>query len=103
MALLINHWMNDYAHWMNDYAGDYTFDQWCDAIKHEEGATYGVGNFSDPRQVCINTVIHKYKDWLVVRNALDQQEFLEYLSTKYCPLNSKSWAHNVQYWLTKGN
>ena len=79
----------------------YSLNQWTAAIRHEEGATYGVGDFSNQKQVCINTVLHKYKNWLKLRNAI-QVPFITYLSTKYCPFNSASWAHNVQYWLTKG-
>ena len=89
------------VHLTHPIAG-YSADQWCDAIKHEEGATYGVGNYNNQKQVCINTVRHKFKDWRSGSRDDKALPFITYLSIKYCPLNHASWAHNVQYWLNKG-
>ena len=58
-----------------------------------------------PKQACINTCKHKYRDWL----ATDQQlTYLEYLASKYAPIGdindptnlNKNWLRNVRYFYT---
>ena len=70
----------------------------ADAIKREEnskGHPYGVMiQTRNPRQVCINTIVHAAKDWN------RQGDFIDFLSRRYCPPNHRSWAANVKwlYW-----
>lgn len=98
----------------------YDIQKWADAIYKAEGNDktkypYGIlkrYKVTTPRQACINTVRHKYQDWLVLKaNKGLREDFIDYLASKYAPnfatndpkrLN-KNWAGNVRYWLTKGD
>ena len=81
----------------------------CQAIWHAEGGfktnhPYGIlakYKHTSPRQACINTVKHKYRDWN------GRGEFLTYLASRYAPLKvandplnlNINWLKNVRYWL----
>ena len=92
----------------------YTSNQWADAIYIAEGGAktrhpYGIlakYKHTTPRQACINTVKHKYRDWV---KAGQQGAFLAYLGAKYCPVGAsndpdglnKNWISNVKHWLNR--
>lgn len=78
------------------------FNKLADAIHHAEngrrnkGEAYGIHsvkyrNASHAREICIRTVIHKYRAW-------DRRgSFLKFLASKYCPKNSSVWFKNVSF------
>ena len=61
-----------------------------------------------PRQACLNTIKHQYRNWLKTNQT---EPFLIYLSRHYAPLNAGNdptglnyyWLYNVNYFLSKGN
>lgn len=89
----------------------YTPVQWCEAIRKAEGNdNYGIlAHYKNTsyRQACINTVIHKHKQWL---KGGKRGSFLGYLSVRYAPIGANNdpdglninWKHNVRYWLERG-
>ena len=83
------------------------FDRLADAIRIEEGANsrklYGVehpgerGPLPEPeaRRRCLTTLEHAWRDWD------GSGDFITFLSRRYCPPNSQSWARNVRLLLKK--
>lgn len=81
----------------------------ADAIYVAEGGQatahpYGIlarYKHTTPRQACINTCMHKYRDW--AGNA-QGMPFLSYLASKYAPIGASNdpdglnanWEHNVR-------
>lgn len=49
-----------------------------------------------PRQACINTINHKYQDWLKTGCKGD---FITYLGSKYAPINSDTDNGTNRYWV----
>ena len=55
-----------------------------------------------PRQACINTIVHKYMDWVSAGNP---GRFIDYLASRYAPVGAKNdpnglnknWVKNVEY------
>jgi len=67
--------------------------------KAENSPSYPYGvmrSFKDttPRQACINTCKHAWRDWLTTDKS---KPYLEFLSERYCPPNSKVWLKNVRW------
>jgi len=55
-----------------------------------------------PRQACLNTIAHAKRDWN------GQGDFIEFLGSRYCPVNcendngtNKYWVRNVHYFLER--
>lgn len=87
----------------------YSLEKLADAIFIAEGGVktshpYGILDkykHTTPRQACINTIKHKYKDWV---SEGSHGDFLAYLQSKYAPrhvLNdphdlNKNWLSNVR-------
>lgn len=85
---------------------------WADAIYRAEGGAstrhpYGIlqkYKSTSPRQACINTIRHKHADWV---KAGSRGSFLDYLASKYAPLNvandpsnlNQNWKRNVDHFL----
>jgi len=82
-------------------------DKLADAIHWVEGGSntrhpYGIKQVyrgTTPRQACLNTINHRYLDWVAIGS---KGEFLYYLGNFYCP-NTKEhpnqsgeWAYKVQ-------
>lgn len=94
----------------------YTLDQWADAIYRAENShkhPYGIMvkyAHTSPRNACINTILHKYRDWakLTQQHGL-KQGFLWYLGNHYSPVGALNdptglnihWQVNVLYWLQR--
>ena len=87
------------------------YNRLADAIYKAEGGkntrhAYGIlakYKHTTPRQACINTIRHKYSDWVKQGSKGD---FIAYLGSKYAPINSdtdngtnKFWVKNVRYFL----
>lgn len=59
---------------------------------------------TSPRQACLNTVRHKYRNW--VKEGY-KGDFIDYLASRYAPLCAKNdpcnlnqyWAKNVRFFL----
>jgi hypothetical protein len=56
---------------------------------------------SNPRRVCFNTVSNNYIRW---QKAGKTNEFLMFLSEKYCPpsvdpIGNKNWKNNIKFYL----
>jgi hypothetical protein len=85
----------------------YTNEKICQAIwiiegKERANQEYGINpqyvkceNRLECENVCLNTVKNKRKAWN------QEGDFLEYLSKKYCPPNSKIWLKNLKFYLKK--
>lgn len=73
------------------------WDRLADSILKAEGSpNYGIlahYRHVSFKQACINTCQHKYEQWLANGRPGD---FIDYLSTKYCPKDHKIWARNVR-------
>lgn len=92
------------------YVEDYTTDQWANAIHHAEGNdNYGIlqhYTHTSYRQACINTVLHKHRDWVKLGRP---GSFIHYLASKYAPVGAtndpgnlnRNWERNVQELLFK--
>lgn len=96
----------------SDYIDGIHISRWADAIYWAEGGEktahkYGIlkrYRHTTPRQACINTIRHKYRDFL---SGGHSGSFLAYLASRYAPLNAandptglnKNWIKNVQYYL----
>lgn len=91
----------------------YPINIWANAIyKAENSKTHPYGimakyRTTTPRNACINTLKHQYKNWckLPKRNL----PFIAYLAEHYAPLNvandptglNINWTRNVQYFLNR--
>lgn len=87
----------------------YSVERLADAIYLAEGGAktrhpYGIltkYKTTTPRQACINTIRHKYRDWVELGSHGD---FLAYLQGRYCPIGAandptglnKNWLSNVK-------
>ena len=85
--------------------------QVCDAIglaEHSKAHPYGIMerySHTSPKDACINTVKHKWSNWVHSRQ---ETPFLPYLASKYAPLAvandpkglNKHWEKNVLWFLT---
>lgn len=79
-------------------------DRLANAIYKAEGGAatrhpYGIlqkYQHTSPRQACINTIKHKFRDW---ESEGSHGEFLVYLASKYAPINSDTDNGTNQYWL----
>ena len=85
------------------------WDKLANAIYRAEGGAktrhpYGIltkYKTTTPRQACINTCKHKYKDWQAAGNP---GSYLEYLASRYAPIGAandptnlnKNWLKNVK-------
>lgn len=58
-----------------------------------------VSGYENARRICINTIQNNHDRWI---EAGSPGEYLDFLSRRYCPLNSAVWLKNVRYFL-KGN
>lgn len=77
----------------------------ADAIYVIEGGKntkfpYGIKSIktTNPRQVCINTIVNNYARW---QKAGSKGEFLDFLGDKYCPksvdkIGNKRWKNNIK-------
>jgi hypothetical protein len=81
--------------------------QYVNAIYRIEGGDktrhpYGVlGKFTNPRQVCYNTVQNTHTRWL---KAGQPGAFNAYLAQRYCPVGASNDPHNLNAnWLTNLN
>lgn len=62
---------------------------------------------TSPRQACINTVQHKYSDWVA---SGDPRPFITYLASKYAPRHvsndpfdlNRNWEKNVRFYMGEG-
>lgn len=54
--------------------------------------------YDDCRRVCINTIKNKEVEWL----DSEEEDFLVYLSKRYCPPNHEVWFANLKYYLNRG-
>ena len=86
-----------------------SWDKLADAIYLAEGGAktshpYGIlakYKHTTPRQACLNTIKHKYGDWVKFGSNGD---FIEYLGSKYAPINcandptglNRNWVKNVK-------
>ena len=82
----------------------------ADAIYKAEGGAntrhpYGVLiKCKNPRQVCLNTIAHAWKDWEM---AGSKGDFIEFLGARYAPVGAandphglnKNWVSNVRRFL----
>ena len=83
--------------------------QLCDAIFLAEGgdrATYLYGirsveykDKAEAREICLRTVKNSRSRYAQIR---EQLPFLEFLASRYCPVDKKNWLKNVLYFLEKG-
>ena len=83
--------------------------QLCDAIFLAEGgdrATYLYGirsveykDKAEAREICLRTVKNNRSRYAQIR---EQLPFLEFLASRYCPVDKKNWLKNVLYFLEKG-
>lgn len=80
------------------------FERLATAIGKAENSTahpYGIMQrykYTTPRQACINTIKHKYRDWVAEGSRGD---YLAYLQTKYAPLNAQNDPSGLNYnWLS---
>ena len=96
------------------YCAEYSTESIVNAIYIAEGGAktkhpYGIlkkYKHTSPRQACINTVEHKYRDWIAMGR---KGEFITYLASKYAPLGvandpgnlNKNWERNVRFYLNK--
>lgn len=70
----------------------------------DKGEQYGIHSVhysteAEARQICLRTLKHKYAKWRALK--WPKTAYLEYLSTKYCPVNHKVWFRNVEYFYAK--
>lgn len=90
----------------------YNVEQIADAIYLAEGGSktshpYGIlkkYKTTTPRQACINTIKHAFKDWN------GKGDFIEFLGSRYCPVGcdtdngtNKYWVRNVNSILRRNN
>jgi len=105
-ALLCLIQVQGWAGWEPDY------ERLADAIYKAEGGArtrhpYGIlakYKHTTPRQACINTLRHKYRDWVA---AGAKGDYLVYLASKYAPVNcpndngtNRFWLSNVRHFLS---
>lgn len=85
----------------------HSINTWADAIHKAEGNdNYGIlqhYKHTSYREACINTIKHKYQQWL---KAGSPSTYLHFLAVRYCPVGcwndngtNKYWEDNVKYWL----
>lgn len=94
-------------------ASEVDAERYCKAIYIIEGGSktkhpYGIlakYKTTTPKQACINTVAHKYQDWV---SKGQHGAFTAYLGSKYCPIGSdtdngtcKNWVPNLEYHLAR--
>ena len=89
------------------------FEAYARAIYWAEGGEmtshpYGIMTkykHTTPREACLNTIRHKYADWVAGGS---RGRFIDYLGSKYAPTEgatndpqglNKNWIHNVEYYL----
>lgn len=53
---------------------------------------------ADARKICINTIGHAYKDWV---NTGHKDDFIDFLSKRYCPENHVHWAKMIKSIMAK--
>lgn len=53
---------------------------------------------AEAKQICINTVQNNYSRWIV---SGQKEDYLIFLSKRYCPTDSETWYRNVNYLLRK--
>lgn len=92
---------------------NYTAKQICNSIYIIEGKEkalqpYGINKKyikcltkESCEAICLNTVKHKKQEYNKY-GYKKYNSFLEYLSIKYCPPNSKIWLKNLKFYLKKG-
>ena len=96
----------------------YTDDQLADAIYKAEGGAktkypYGIvsiktnGDVAYARQICLNTIRNNRKRFA---NQCKYTDFIEFLGSKYCPIDcdndngtNQYWIHNVKFFLEADN
>jgi hypothetical protein len=86
---------------MTAQAYAYTDEQIADAIYIAEGGAktrhpYGIlkkYKTTTPRQACINTIKHARRDWN------GEGDFIEFLGSRYCPVNCDNDNGTNQYWI----
>jgi len=103
---------------MDCKAENYTDEEICQAIFYAEGgykATYLFGirsvpytDYKEAKKICMNTIRNnrkRYKEY----GYKQYKTYLEFLSSKYCPVGcendngtNKYWLDNVKYFLNKG-
>jgi hypothetical protein len=80
-------------------AYSYTNDQLADAIFRAENSKshpYGIlahYKHTTPRQACLNTIVHAYRDWN------GKGDFIEFLGSRYCPVGCDNDNGTNQYWV----
>lgn len=107
VAILVLSQSLAWAGWEPDY------NRLADAIYKAEGGArtrhpYGIMErykHTTPREACINTLKHKYRDWVASGSRGD---YLEYLAAKYAPVGCDTdngtnhyWLKNVRYHLAR--
>lgn len=95
----------------NAYAGTMgaiDFNKLATAIYYAEGGShtkhpYGIlakYRNTSPREACLNTIKHRYRDWLKTTR---HKPYIAYLGQFYCPIGAsndpmglnRNWVHNV--------
>lgn len=94
----------------------YSPEEYCKAIYQAENSKshpYGIMvkyRSTSPKQACINTVTHKYRNW---RKSIEETglelPFLTYLASRYAPIGATNdplglninWIKNVSFFLRK--
>lgn len=96
------------------------FEKLCTAIYKAEGAEMAVHKYgimqsykhTTPRQACLNTIKHAFKDWSKLPQAT-RKPYLAFLGERYCPTGgnglrpaeralNRFWVKNVTYIYTGG-
>ena len=67
------------------------------------GEAYGIhsvhyGSEAEARAICKRTVQNKHAQW--VRKG-SHGDWIDYLASKYCPVNKALWARNLRFYLAK--
>ena len=90
------------------------FERLANAIYKAEGTTskhpYGIlakYKHTTPRQACINTIRHRYRDWL---RTTRKTPYIAYLGHTYCPVGAlndpfglnRNWVSNVTKFYNRG-
>ena len=90
----------------------YNINHWADSIRKAEGnPNYGIlahYRHTSYRQACINTILHKYRDWAKLQGKSGKAgHFIDYLANAYAPMGVRNdptnlninWKKNVRYYL----
>ena len=90
----------------------------CEAIGKAENSVkypYGIKSINThedkvlARKICINTINNNLARWQWARQQGDTRDFIEYLGSRFCPINSpddpaglnKNWIQNVKYYFNQ--